>query len=229
MLWQKAPILKPKKFHHKYPAPIPENWKIFDSFDWKQNIIVEVGCGNGEWVLNEAQKNPKNFYIGIERTQNRSDTFLRASHLLKISNLLALRADAVALVGAKFPAESVSAFYFFYPNPYPKKKQASQRFCAAASFEVFHRALQKNGSIYIASNILEYVEEAGIFLEKFWGYQIKFLRPIISLIDSSPSPSIPPPSRGRDRDRGNWIPRTAFEIKYFLRGENLYEMECIKA
>lgn len=226
MLWQKAPILKPKKFRQKSLDSIPENWKIFDSFDWNQNIIVEVGCGNGEWVLNEAQKTPKNFYIGIERTQNRSDTFLRASHLLKISNLLALRADAVALVGAKFPAESVSAFYFIYPNPYPKKKQASQRFCAAASFEVFHRALQKNGSIYIASNVYEYIEEARVFLEKFWGYQIKFLRPIISLIDSSPSPSIPPPSRGRDG--GNWIPRTAFERKYFLRGEKLYELLALK-
>lgn len=223
MLWQKAPILKPKKFHHKSLNPIPENWKIFDSFDWNRKIIVEVGCGNGEWVLNEAQKNPHNFYIGIERTQNRSDTFLRSSHLLQVPNLLALRADGVALIGAKFPPESVSAFYFFYPNPYPKKKQASQRFCVAASFEVFHKALQKNGSLYIASNVYEYIEEAAIFLEKFWGYKIKFLQQIFS---SSLSLSLE--GRGVQGEGDLRTPRTAFERKYFLRGEKLYELECVR-
>ena len=174
MGWQKVPLIKPKPFRHVSLVKLPKNWCVFDLFDWNQNIIVEVGCGNGEWLLSQARQNKNFFYIGIERTLNKSLALLNSSSLSGLPNLISLRADAVALIPEKFPPESVSEFYFFYPNPYPKKKQASQRFFVSSSFEVFHKALKTGGKIYLAGNIKDYVEEASIFLEKFWGYQTGF-------------------------------------------------------
>lgn len=178
---------------------------MLDGFDWSREIIVEVGSGTGEWGLKEAGKNQQNFFIGIERTGARSQKLFHDAGKLKLTNYLAIRADAVALVGHRFPKQSVSQFVFFYPNPTPKKRQANQRYFVSSSFQVFHDALKPGGTILLVSNVKAYVEEARYFLEKFWDHTTAYF--------------------GNARFAQ---PRTAFERKYTLQGHKLFELEVKK-
>ena len=122
MDFQRADIKKPRPYHPHVIDPEPSEWKITDDIDWNKKIIVEVGCGKGDWICAQAKENPSTQYIGIERTKNKSDAMLEKANELSLKNLFTIRADAIALLAHKFPKQSIDELYFLYPNPTPKKK-----------------------------------------------------------------------------------------------------------
>lgn len=182
-------------------AKTPDNWSALDAVPWGNAVIVEVGCGTGDWVCAQAAQNPDIHYIGIERTEVRSGKLLHHATTADLSNLTAIRADAVLLLDRKCPAASVDAFYFFYPNPYPKSRQANKRFFAGSALHVFDRCLKPGGKIYIASNMPQYITEA---TQQLMGSHYSILR----------HGAMEPPL----------APRTAFEKKYSERGEAIFEV-----
>lgn len=203
--WQPADGKPPRAFHLPELVAEPEEWRVLDDFNWNREIVVEVGCGTGEWGLSQAQKHPQRFYLAVERTFNRSQQLASLSERFRLANHLALRADAVLLFGHKFPRQSVSELVFFYPNPCPKKRQANLRYFVSSAFQVFHDVLKPSGKILLTSNISAYVREARFYLEKYWGYHVIY-----------------------DGAARFDAPRTQFERKYHLAGEELVELEVGK-
>ena len=206
MDFQFADLKKPKPYVPYTYDPEPEEWHVLDTFPKARKLIVEVGCGKGAWIIEQAKENPQTNYIGIERTINKSKTLLTSSEQAALNNLIAIQADAIALMSQKFPKESVDELYFFYPNPTPKKRQANQRFFVRSAFDVFHQCLKPNGTIYLITNIEPYHQEACNFLENIWGYQI---------LDKKKLPQ-------------DITPRTAFEKRYLDAGEDLFELLASK-
>lgn len=203
--WQPADGRPPRVYHLPKILEEPKEWRVLDDFNWDQEIVVEVGCGTGEWGLSQAQKHPQKFYMAIERTFNRSQQLENLSGRYELANHLALRADAILLFGYRFPPQSVNELVFFYPNPCPKKRQANLRYFVSSSFQVFHDALKPGGKVLLASNISAYVWEARVYLEKYWGYRVIY-----------------------DGAARFDTPRTQFERKYHLAGEELVELEVGK-
>jgi len=204
MNFQLANLKQPAKYEHFPCDPEPAEWQIMDSIDWSKSIVVEVGCGKGDWILKVAADNPDKTFLGIERTKSRSDSLLKKAKEAHLENLVSIRADAIPLLYQKAPEKSVCELYFFYPNPTPKRRQANQRFFVGSQFEVFSRVLKPGGKIYLASNIEDYVSEAKDYLENIWEFKIM--------------------KHGRISEQQ--IPRTNFEKKYQARKESLFELEA---
>lgn len=196
--FQFAKLQRPRPYQGYAIDPPPSDWATLDRVDWSKEVHVEVGSGKGHWIHQEAQKNPNHFYIGIERTLNKSKCLNQ--HVLE--NLITLRADAIPLIAHKVPQESINSLYFFYPNPTPKLSQANQRFFVSSSFSVFLKALKPKGQVYLATNIKDYYLEAESFLKTIWGFDIV--------------------KSGQILDKN--IQRTAFEKKYAEQGEDLWEL-----
>lgn len=195
---------KPRPFRRGYDG-VPDNWEALSRVPWGGSVIVEVGCGTGEWVLREAGQNPGTHYIGIEQTANRSGKLLQHAKAAGLPNLTAIRADAVLLLDRMCPPGSVDAFYFFYPNPYPKSRQANKRFFVGSSFDVFDRCLKLGGTLYVASNIADYIAGARRRCEDA-DYRILRHGTIVA----------------------GGKPRTAFEKKYLERNEKTFELTAKK-
>lgn len=191
---------KPRPFRRGY-AKLPDNWGLLSHVPWGKPVVVEVGCGTGEWICREAGQNPGTHYIGIEQTAIRSGTLLQHAEEAALSNLTAIRADAVLLLDRMCPPGSVDTFYFFYPNPYPKERQANKRFFAGSSFEVFDRCLRPGGTMVVASNVVDYIAGARQRCEDT-NYRILYHGTIMA----------------------GGKPRTAFEKKYQERNETAFEL-----
>lgn len=187
--------------------PEPPSWHLLDSIDWERLSVIEVGAGKGAWITTQAQKNPHINYIGIERSHNRSKILLRKANELNLPNLTVLRADATALINQKVPQETVAELVFFYPNPIPKKRQANRRFFVGSAFRVYHDCLKPGGRIYVATNIPDYLKEARDSLVTKWGYKI--------LRFGALPRDLPP--------------RTEFEAKYQIAGNELFELVIEKS
>ncbi|OVE82064.1 hypothetical protein BVY03_02090 [bacterium K02(2017)] len=202
MNFQKAYFKKPNSYIPYRYDPEPEDWNELNQIDWQQEIILEVGCGKGKWIIEQAKLNPHKTYIGIERTLNKSKFLLNES----LKNLINLRADALAVMQQKIPNKVINEIYFYYPNPMPKRSQANQRFFVSAAFENIDKILINNGKIYLVSNILDYITEAKDFLEQFWGYSIQTCQKLNTTVE----------------------PRTDFEAKYQQQGQDLFELTAFK-
>ena len=158
-----------------------------------QPICVEIGAGKGKHALLFTEQNPEQQLIAIERTREKFIAMQKQHQLDGQQNLTPMHADALPwVVHALFPAQ-VEQFFILYPNPEPHNP--AQRWLNMPFFEFLISRLASNGTVTLASNIPEYIEEAEQQLQKIW--HLPYEKQIIAS-DSA---------------------RTHFEVKYLQRGE----------
>lgn len=156
-------------------------------------VCVEIGAGKGKHALLFTQTNPNSKLIAIERTREKFLAMQKQHALEGQPNLQTVHADALPwIVHALYPAQ-VKQFFILYPNPEPHNP--AQRWLNMPFFEFLLSRLKTGGTITLASNIPEYIEEAEQQVQNLW--KLPFVKEVI----------------GQDSAR------THFEIKYLERGE----------
>lgn len=183
-----------------------------DIFKVNTQIDIEIGCGNGLFAMNYAEQYPDRTVIAIEKTSTRFRHFrnrLKMS-LKPLPNLFPIHADGVSWVTHRVPEESVDQYFIFYPNPYPKKKQANLRWTNMPFLGRLLSTLKTGGKITFRTNIESYAVETRTNLEKIWGLEITHFH------------------RRTDRTHPLYRPVTQFELKYFERGETCFEVGALK-
>ena len=154
-------------------------------------ICVEIGAGKGKHALLFSGQNPNKKLIAVERTREKF-LAMQKQHGIE-SNFQPVHADALPwVVHALFPAQ-IEQFFILYPNPEPHNP--AQRWLNMPFFEFLISRLQEGGTITLASNIPEYIEEAQKQLIDVW--KLPFVKEVIPATSA----------------------RTHFEIKYLERGE----------
>ena len=156
-------------------------------------VCVEIGAGKGKHALLFTQTNPNSKLIAIERTREKFLAMQKQHALEGQPNLQTVHADALPwIVHALYPAQ-VEQFFILYPNPEPHNP--AQRWLNMPFFEFLLSRLKTGGTITLASNIPEYIEEAEQQVQNLW--KLPFVKEVI----------------GQDSAR------THFEIKYLERGD----------
>ncbi|WKT74801.1 MULTISPECIES: SAM-dependent methyltransferase [Acinetobacter] len=156
-------------------------------------VCVEIGAGKGKHALLFTQINPDSKLIAIERTREKFLAMQKQHALEGQPNLQTVHADALPwIVHALYPAQ-VEQFFILYPNPEPHNP--AQRWLNMPFFEFLLSRLKTGGTITLASNIPEYIDEAEQQVQNLW--KLPFVKEVI----------------GQDSAR------THFEIKYLERGE----------
>ena len=135
--------------------------RVLERVDWSEvfaeagPVEVEVGIGKGRFLLAAALARPDVLHLGIEW----ANKYLRVaeSRALKrgLHNVRFARVDARELV-PKIPDASVSAYYVFYPDPWPKKRQHKRRFFEPATMGHVARTLVPGGWLHVATDHDEY-------------------------------------------------------------------------
>lgn len=206
MIFDRAKLQRPRPYRSNTTEELPNNWQRFDGSRFKSNLVIEIGCGKGHWIINEARQNPTQNFIGIEKTLNKSSVLLQQAAQEDLPNLFVIRAEAIQFIHHMIPDNSVAAFYILFPNPTPKLRQSNQRFIVGSAFHVLNQKLKLNGTIHLASNIKDYIEEAESFLMNVWN----FSKATIQINSHTQNP------------------RTAFERKYIASGESIFDLIATK-
>jgi tRNA (guanine-N7-)-methyltransferase len=123
-------------------------------FGRKAPLHVDLGCGDGLFLCALAQRMPDKNFLGIERLLNRVRTSTRKAATL--DNVRLLRVESSFAVRYLLPAESVETFYLLFPDPWPKRRHHRRRIVTPDFLSSIHGALQNAGSIYIATDDLDY-------------------------------------------------------------------------
>ena len=156
-------------------------------------ICVEIGAGKGKHALLFSGEHPEQTLFAIERTKEKFLAMQKQKGLEPRDNLYPVHADALPwIVHALYP-QQVQHFFILYPNPEPHNP--AQRWLNMPFFEFLLSRLKPQGTITLASNIPDYIDEAEQQLLHLW--HLPYVKQRI------PSDSA----------------RTHFEVKYLERAE----------
>lgn len=143
---------------HLIPGNPQETIDIEKAFNRPKPLKLEVdlGCGKGRFLIARARDNGETCFLGIDRRQMRILKVERAARRHKLENIRLLCAENCTAVENYIPPESVSAYYLFFPDPWPKRRHHRRRLFNADFLDAVNRTMRKEGKIHIATDHPDY-------------------------------------------------------------------------
>jgi tRNA (guanine-N7-)-methyltransferase len=122
--------------------------------DWFRNnspIVLELGCGKGEYTVGLAEKYPGTNFIGIDIKGARMWKGARESHLKQLPNAAFLR-TRIEFVRSFFDRGEVDEIWLTFPDPQPKKKREKKRLSGPAFLNLYRSFLKDNGIVHLKTD-----------------------------------------------------------------------------
>jgi tRNA (guanine-N7-)-methyltransferase len=126
-----------------------------DIFSSIRHLNVDVGCGKGRFLLAKAAANHDVNFLGIDRRLKRIQKVDRKVTRAGLGNVRLICMDAFRVIEL-LPAESVSVFFMFFPDPWPKRRHHGRRLFSQPFLDLILRALLKDGVIHVATDHEDY-------------------------------------------------------------------------
>ncbi|BCZ17720.1 tRNA (guanine-N(7)-)-methyltransferase TrmB [Helicobacter sp. NHP19-003] len=123
----------------------------FNNFNFER-FYLEIGFGSGRFLLQKAQANPKEVYIGLEVHTPSIEQVLRQIELLGLTNLYIARADARTILEVLPP--NCERLDIHFPVPWPK--HPNRRIFTPYTLENMLAVLRPQGEIWLRTDSLEY-------------------------------------------------------------------------
>jgi tRNA (guanine-N7-)-methyltransferase len=120
-------------------------------------LHVDLGCGDGSFICEMAQRLSNSNFLGIERLTKRVEKVRRKAE--KIENVRVLRADTLFAVRDLLPESSVGTFYLLFPDPWPKRRHQFRRAFTRDFLDTIAVALQKHGVLRVATDQFDYFHQ----------------------------------------------------------------------
>ena len=130
------------EFLQQNTFPLKGKWNS-DFFKNNNPIVLELGCGKGEYTVNLAKKYPNKNFIGIDIKGARLWRGCKTSNEDKMGNVAFIR-TRIQLIENFFAADEVSEIWITFPDPQlkkPNKRLTCERFLS------YYKKIAKNNSI----------------------------------------------------------------------------------
>jgi tRNA (guanine-N7-)-methyltransferase len=119
-------------------------------------IEIEIGCGDGTFLLRRAAQHPRRNLFGIERAPGKARRLAARVARLDAVHVRTLQADATYVL-AMVPAASVRAYHVYFPDPWPKRRHGERRIFTRAFVDALARTLIDGGELYVATDVAPYM------------------------------------------------------------------------
>lgn len=126
-------------------------------------LHVDLGCGDGSFLVTLAERYPEKNFLGIERMTGRVAKACRKAAKIDSSgrtgNIRVLHLETSYAVRYLLPEESVEKFYLLFPDPWPKRRHQRRRVVSSDFLHWIHRALGPDGAFKIATDRHDYFQQ----------------------------------------------------------------------
>ncbi|MDX1518331.1 MAG: tRNA (guanosine(46)-N7)-methyltransferase TrmB [Woeseiaceae bacterium] len=121
-------------------------------------VVLEIGFGNGDTLVELAASSPDADFIGIEVHEPGVGHCLLRIRDAGISNLRLIAHDAVEVLKDHLAPDSIDRINLYFPDPWPKKRHHKRRIVQPAFLELCARVLRRGGTLHIATDWENYAE-----------------------------------------------------------------------
>lgn len=122
-----------------------------------RECALEIGFGDGAFLIECALANPEVNFLGIEIKKRRFSIAVKSSAKRKAVNVKFLNMEAVIAVRELFPPDSFATVYINFPDPWPKDRHERHRIVNPYFLTLISGIMKKGGILELASDHREYV------------------------------------------------------------------------
>lgn len=143
--YQLPSVVQPLNLALMFPANLP--------------LEVELGAGDGSFLVAYAQAHPERHFLGIERLLGRLQKIERKARQAGLANLRAIRIESSYLLQYLLPEHSVSALHIYFPDPWPKRKHRRHRLINEGFPSLAQRVLTQRGELFLRTDDADYFSQ----------------------------------------------------------------------
>jgi len=177
---------------------------LHDLFQRNASTCLEIGFGNGATLVQQAQENPQQNFIGIEVHEPGVGHCLIAAQKAGIDNLRLITHDAIEVLQRQIPMGSLSRINLYFPDPWPKKRHHKRRIVQPSFLALCADRLKPAGALHVATDWANYAEHIDTELESSERFSVS-------------------ERREHDGDEPLDRPRTKFERRGLKKGHRIWD------
>lgn len=145
-----------------------------DIFGRQGPLCAEIGSGYGHFMVDFATANPGVNFVGIDYRFKRSFNLAKRLSRHSLGNVRLLRARGER-IDFQFGDNEVDKIFYFFPDPWPKKRHHKKRPFGQVFLEKLHRVLGPGGRVYIKTDHSDLIQWMLAVLEKSEFFKKEFL------------------------------------------------------
>ncbi len=164
------------EFKYKHRNPYHDRLGVFEDFVMRDNeaeafatkwnaevfknqnpVHLEIGTGFGKFMHEYCEKNPQVNFVGLDFRFKRSFQLAKKLSKIEHKNFRYLRARGERLEYI-FGADELEKIFYFFPDPWPKKRHWKKRLFQAPFLNAAHKTLKQGGELIVKTDHDGYFE-----------------------------------------------------------------------
>ena len=114
-------------------------------------IVLELGCGKGEYSVGLAKEFPEKNFIGLDIKGNRIWKGAKEAFESSMKNVVFVR-TRIDFITSIFEENEVDEIWITFPDPQPKDRQERKRLTSPLLTERYKKILKSNGIIHLKTD-----------------------------------------------------------------------------
>lgn len=144
-----ANVIQPTREEVLTDFSLRGKWHSF--FKNENPIVLELGCGKGEYTIALAQKYPEKNFIGVDIKGARFWRGAKTAIEENIKNVAFVRLQ-IELIDALFAQHEVDEIWITFPDPQIKYKRTKHRLTNSVFLKKYHHILKENGVVNLKTD-----------------------------------------------------------------------------
>lgn len=136
--------------------PIKGKWNSV-LFKNENPIVLELGCGKGEYTIGLANNYQHNNFIGIDIKGARMWRGAKTADEQKLKNVAFLR-TRIEFINSFFCEDEVDEIWITFPDPHPGGRNSNKRLTSPWFLNSYRQFLKNNGMIHLKTDNTELYE-----------------------------------------------------------------------
>ena len=121
-------------------------------------LEIDLGCGDGSFLIEMAQHYPERNFLGVERLLGRVRGVCKRIQELGMTNVMVLRLESQYTLEYLLEPHSVSRLHLLCPDPWPKARHHKRRLVQQDFLHILKKALSPGGEFIFKTDHPEYFE-----------------------------------------------------------------------
>ena len=124
------------------------------NFKNENDVVIDIGFGNGNLLYEIAKKNSDINFVGIEVYKHGVGKLLKKIIQTNIKNINVINDDANEIL-----EKNIEDISIFFPDPWPKKKHKKRRLVNSTFLELMISKVKEGGFIKVVTDIEDYAKD----------------------------------------------------------------------
>lgn len=120
-------------------------------FDNEHPIVLEIGCGKGDYVLALAEKYPEYNFIGVDIKGDRLYHGAVKAQKRGLTNVAFVR-EYVQFLTDVFAENEISEIWITFPDPYPRNTKKRKRLSSSFFLDIYRKMIKPGAVVHFKTD-----------------------------------------------------------------------------